>query len=177
VYKELQKKTESLAKRGARSNGEGWQIQSVTNFCLNALVYGFLGFKVLVQRLVTVGENGAGKTTLIKLLMRLFDPTEGRILLNGVDIREIDYRQYLHIFSTVFQDFRFFAFRIADNIVSFKKGGDGSVDGAKDQAKLRDSLVKAGLLEKIESLDKGLDTYLYKLYEEDGVELLAILNQ
>ncbi|MDR1025706.1 MAG: ABC transporter ATP-binding protein/permease [Treponema sp.] len=116
------------------------------------------------ERLAIVGENGAGKTTLIKLLMRLFEPTEGRILLNGVDIREIDYRQYLRLFSSVFQDYKLFAFRIADNITSLK-------DGPADAAKMADSLAKAGLDEKIASLPKGTDTYLYKFYEEDGVEL------
>ncbi|MDR1351790.1 MAG: ABC transporter ATP-binding protein/permease [Treponema sp.] len=116
------------------------------------------------ERLAIVGENGAGKTTLIKLLMRLFEPTEGRILLNGIDIREIDYRQYLGLFSSVFQDYKLFAFRIADNITSFR-------DGPVDTAKMADSLAKAGLDEKIASLPKGTDTYLYKFYEEDGVEL------
>ncbi|MDR1324639.1 MAG: ABC transporter ATP-binding protein/permease [Treponema sp.] len=122
------------------------------------------------ERLAIVGENGAGKTTLIKLLMRLFEPTEGRILLNGIDIREINYRQYLNLFASVFQDFKLFAFRIADNITSLH---DGVVEGEKltNPEKIRECLDKAGLLEKIESLDKGLDTYLYKLYEEDGVEL------
>ncbi|MDR2178286.1 MAG: ATP-binding cassette domain-containing protein [Treponema sp.] len=86
------------------------------------------------ERLAVAGKNGAGKTTLIKLLMRLFEPTEGRITLNGVDIKEIDYRKYLGPFSMLFQDFRFFAFRIADNISSFKEGGEG--EAPIDQAKL-----------------------------------------
>ena len=117
------------------------------------------------ERLAIVGENGAGKTTLIKLLMRLYEPTEGRILLNGVDIREIDYRQYLSLFASVFQDFKLFAFHIVDNVTSFKDGSESNL------RKIRECLDKAGLLEKIDSLNKGLDTYLYKLYEEDGVEL------
>jgi ABC-type multidrug transport system fused ATPase/permease subunit len=122
------------------------------------------------ERLAIVGENGAGKTTLIKLLMRLYEPTEGCIFLNGVDIREIDYRKYLSLFASVFQDFKLFAFRIADNITSLK---DGTEDGGSPAGpqKIRECLDKSGLLEKIESLDKGLETYLYKLYEEDGVEL------
>jgi ABC-type multidrug transport system fused ATPase/permease subunit len=117
------------------------------------------------ERLSIVGENGAGKTTLIKLLMRLYDPTDGRILLHGTDIREIDYRHYLNLFASVFQDFKHFAFRIADNISSLQDGGE------LDREKLRDCLIKAGLNEKIESLEKGVETYLYKLYEPDGVEL------
>jgi ABC-type multidrug transport system fused ATPase/permease subunit len=122
------------------------------------------------ERLAIVGENGAGKTTLIKLLMRLFEPTEGRILLNGIDIKEINYDQYLSLFASVFQDFKLFAFRIADNITSLLDGAEDGVSPAASQ-KIRECLDKAGLLEKIDSLNKGLDTYLYKLYEEDGVEL------
>jgi ABC-type multidrug transport system fused ATPase/permease subunit len=117
------------------------------------------------ERLSLVGENGAGKTTLIKLLMRLYDPTEGRITLNSVDIKDIAYEEYLSLFASVFQDFKLFAFRIADNISSMQDGGE------LDREKLRDSLVKAGLNEKIESLEKGVETYLYRLYEPDGVEL------
>jgi ABC-type multidrug transport system fused ATPase/permease subunit len=116
------------------------------------------------ERLSIVGENGAGKTTLIKLLMRLYEPTGGRILLNGVDIKELDLRKYIGLFASVFQDFKLFAFNIADNISSLAEA-----DGTGD--KIRLCLDKAGLSEKIERLPKGLDTYLYKLYEEDGVEL------
>ena len=123
------------------------------------------------ERLAIVGENGAGKTTLIKLLMRLYEPTEGRILLNGMDIREINYRQYLSLFASVFQDFKLFAFRIADNITSLHNSPEDGFSHADVPQNIRECLDKAGLLEKIESLDKGLDTYLYKLYEEDGVEL------
>ncbi len=57
------------------------------------------------QRLAVVGQNGSGKTTFIKLLCRLYDPTEGQILLNGIDIRKYDYREYMRVFSVVFQDF------------------------------------------------------------------------
>jgi ABC-type multidrug transport system fused ATPase/permease subunit len=117
------------------------------------------------ERLAIVGENGAGKTTLIKLLLRLYDPTEGRILLNGVDIKEIDYTDYLKLFSTVFQDFKIFAFRIADNITALNDGAE------PDREKTEQALKKAGLYDKVASLEKGMDTYLYKLYEEDGVEL------
>lgn len=116
------------------------------------------------ERLSIVGENGAGKTTLVKLLLRLYEPTEGRILLNGIDIREIDYREYFKIFSTVFQDFKLFAFRILDNVTAFN-------DEVHEIADINISLDKAGLSSKVKSLEKGVETYLYKLYEEDGVEL------
>lgn len=116
------------------------------------------------ERLSIVGENGAGKTTLVKLLLRLYEPTEGRILLNGVDIKHIDYKEYLKLFSTVFQDFKLFAFRIIDNVTSL-------VDDSSDLTEVYDILDKSGLLTKIKSLDKETETYLYKIYEEDGIEL------
>jgi ABC-type multidrug transport system fused ATPase/permease subunit len=260
MYRELQRQTEHSLKKFFWVFGISHQVNSLTSFFLNALIYGYLGFKLLVRHLITVGdfslylsaitrfngaiqemidsfitisdngrylkdyfdfleltsryeetgralpqaaanvfafenvsfsypyqtapalknitltiadgerlslvgENGAGKTTLIKLLMRLYDPTEGRITLNGVDIKDIAYKEYLSLFASVFQDFKLFAFRIADNISSLQDGGE------LDREKLRDCLVKAGLNEKIESLEKGVETYLYKLYEPDGVEL------
>ena len=70
------------------------------------------------ERLAIVGMNGSGKTTLIKLLCRLYDPTEGEILLNGVDIRKYDYKEYVSLFSVVFQDFKLFAFRLGENVAA-----------------------------------------------------------
>lgn len=116
------------------------------------------------ERLSIVGENGAGKTTLIKLLLRLYEPTEGRILLNGLDIKQIDHKEYLKLFSTVFQDFKLFAFRILDNVTSLE-------NKVNDITGIYNSLSKAGLTSKINTLDKGIETYIYELYEEDGIEL------
>ena len=65
-----------------------------------------------------LGPNGSGKTTFIKLLCRLYDPTEGEILLNGVDIRKYDYAEYQALFSVVFQDFRLFAFSLGQNVTA-----------------------------------------------------------
>ncbi len=115
------------------------------------------------ERLSIVGENGAGKTTLVKLLLRLYEPTDGRILLNSIDIRQIDYKEYLKLFSTVFQDFKLFAFRILDNVTSLD-------NKTTDISSIYNSLDKAGLSSKINALDKGIETYLYKIYEEDGVD-------
>ena len=70
------------------------------------------------ERLAIVGMNGSGKTTFIKLLCRLYDPTEGEILLNGVDIRKYDYDEYLSIFSVVFQDFKLFSFSLGQNVAA-----------------------------------------------------------
>lgn len=116
------------------------------------------------ERISIVGENGAGKTTFIKLLLRLYEPTEGRILFNGIDIRDIDYQDYQKIFSTVFQDYKLFAFRIIDNITSLE--GNEAV-----KEKVMKCLEKAGLSSKIEKLEHGLDTYLYNIYDEEGIEL------
>lgn len=115
------------------------------------------------EHLSIVGENGAGKTTLVKLLLRLYEPTEGRILLNGVDIKNIDYNDYLKIFSTVFQDFKVFAFTISDNVTAL--GNNSSA------VNVGDCLQRAGLGSKIESLEKGIDTYIHTIFEDDGIEL------
>lgn len=76
-----------------------------------------LKFKV-GEKLAVVGMNGSGKTTFIKLLCRLYDPTEGEILLNGVNIKKYDYNEYLSIFSVAFQDFKLFAFSLGQNIAA-----------------------------------------------------------
>ena len=114
------------------------------------------------QRIAVVGQNGSGKTTFIKLLCRLHDPTEGEIYLNGVDIREYDYKQYLGAFSVVFQDFKLLSFTIGQNI---------SAAANYDAAKAGNCLDKAGFGERMLTLSKGLDTSLYKDFENDGVEI------
>lgn len=114
------------------------------------------------ERLAVVGMNGSGKTTFIKLLCRLYDPTEGEILLNGIDIRKYDYNEYLSIFSVVFQDFKLFSFSLGQNVAA-------SMD--VDKGRAISCLEKAGLGDRLQSLPKGLDTCLYKDFEEDGVEI------
>ena len=114
------------------------------------------------ERLAVVGMNGSGKTTFIKLLCRLYDPTEGEILLNGIDIRKYDYREYMTIFSVVFQDFKIFAFSIAQNVAA-------SLD--YDKAKVESCLVKAGFGERLATLSAGAETYLYKNFDKEGVEI------
>lgn len=114
------------------------------------------------QRLAMVGPNGSGKTTLIKLLCRLYDPTEGEIRLNGIDIRKYDYDAYLRIFSVVFQDFKLFAFPIGQNVAA---------STAYDEARVRDALEKAGFSARLEQTAKGLDTPLYKDYSEEGMNI------
>lgn len=109
-----------------------------------------------------LGPNGSGKTTLIKLLCRLYDPDEGEILLNGINIKKYDYKEYMGIFSVVFQDFKLFSFCLGQNVAA-------GVD--YDREKAGSCLEKAGFAVSTDKLPSGLDTYLYKDYEGDGVEI------
>lgn len=112
-------------------------------------------------KLALVGRNGAGKTTFIKLLCRLYEPTEGRITLNGVDIRKYDEEEYRGLFGVVFQDFKLFAFPVRENITAGFPG---------QEEKIREALCRADADKLVEGMEKKLDTWLYKDYE-DGVEI------
>lgn len=107
------------------------------------------------RRLAIVGENGSGKTTFIKLLCRLYDPQEGQILLNGIDIRKYRYDDYMRIFSVVFQDFQLICQPLGNNVA-------GSL--VYDRERAKDALIDAGFGERLATLEKGLDTMLYKIY-------------
>ncbi len=122
-----------------------------------------VSFKFKVgEKLAIVGLNGSGKTTFIKLLCRLYDPTEGEILLNGVDIRKYDYDEYMSLFSVVFQDFRLFAVSLGQNVAA---------DTQFDKERVYDCLSRAGFDVRESSMPKGLDTPLYKDFDKDGVEI------
>ena len=112
------------------------------------------------ERLAVVGENGSGKTTFIKLLCRLYDPQEGQILLNGIDIRKYNYRDYMDVFSVVFQDFQLLSQPLGANVA-------GRAD--YDEARVLQSLTDAGFGERLASLPDGLDTQLYRDYDGEGV--------
>lgn len=114
------------------------------------------------ERMAIVGQNGSGKTTFIKLLCRLYDPTEGQILLNGIDIRKYNYDEYISVFSMVFQDFKLFSFALGQNVAS-------CVDYDRKRAEI--CLKKAGFEERLNKMPRGLETCLYKDFEEDGVEI------
>ena len=112
------------------------------------------------ETLLIVGENGAGKSTFIKLLCGLYKPTEGKILINGIDISTIDSKEYVKNISAVFQDYKLFALSIADNIDALKDF---------DSNKMDKSLEQVNLLEKVR-LSNGVDTQLYRIFDENGCE-------
>lgn len=114
------------------------------------------------KRLAIVGENGSGKTTFIKLLCRLYDPQEGQILLNGIDIRKYRYDDYMNIFSIVFQDFQLISQPLGANVA-------GSMHYDRDR--VQKALVDAGFGERLANLEKGLDTMIYKSLSADGVDV------
>lgn len=114
------------------------------------------------KRLAIVGENGSGKTTFIKLLCRLYDPQEGQILLNGIDIRKYRYDDYMNIFSVVFQDFQLIAQSLGSNVAGRKE---------YDREKVEKALRDAGFGDRLDTLEQGLDTMLYKDMDENGIEV------
>ncbi|MDR2150454.1 MAG: ABC transporter ATP-binding protein/permease [Spirochaetaceae bacterium] len=116
------------------------------------------------EKLAIVGENGAGKTTLIKLLIRLYKPTEGEILLNGKNIQDYDFDEYVKQISIVFQDFALFAVSLRENI---------TVGRSIDDKEIIAVLERSGFSERLARLEKGLDTTIYKTLDDNGIELSA----
>lgn len=114
------------------------------------------------EKIAIVGENGSGKTTFVKLLCRLYEPTEGEILLNGINIKKYDYLSYLSILSVVFQDFFTLSFTIGQNI---------ACETNYDKEKVINFLDSLDMLPAIENLPSGIDTYLYKDFDNYGVEI------
>ncbi len=120
------------------------------------------------QKLAVVGVNGAGKTSLIKLLTGLYRPTAGTITINDTDTKEIPLTELYTLFSIVFQEIKPFATSIAENVA----GAEGV-----DQNRVWDALSRAGLKDKVQSLERGIDTPLLKIIEDDGLELSGGENQ
>ena len=114
------------------------------------------------KRMAIVGENGSGKSTFIKLLCRLYDPQEGQILLNGIDIRKYEYRDYINLFSIVFQDFQLLAQPLGANVASSCQYSEPRVIQA---------LTDAGFADRLATLPQGLNTMLYRDFAEDGIML------
>ncbi|MDE6816105.1 MAG: ABC transporter ATP-binding protein/permease, partial [Lachnospiraceae bacterium] len=135
------------------------------------------------ERLAVVGENGSGKTTFIKLLCRLYDPTEGVILLNGIDIRKYNYREYLSVFSVVFQDFQLLSVSLGENVAAGSRDGKGTLsfggrrlrhsgkEGGYDRDRVLDCVRMAGLSRWLDAQPEGLDTILYRDLDEKGVKI------
>lgn len=126
-------------------------------------IYKNLSFKISAgKKLAIVCVNGAGKTTLVKLISRLYKPTEGEILLNGINIWKFDAKEYYKILSVVFQNINVFAFTVAENIaLSCEK---------LDENFIYEVARKAGIKEKFDSLKNGLNTNMLKVIDDNGVE-------
>lgn len=114
------------------------------------------------EHLSIVGLNGAGKTTFIKLLCRLYDVTEGEILIDGVNIKEYSEEEYRRLFAVVFQDFQLFAFSLRENI---------ALNSEADDDRIKEVLKQSGLYDDAQKLEHGLDTTLFKSFDEKGTEL------
>ncbi len=119
-------------------------------------------FKItLGEKICIVGANGSGKTTFIKLLTKLYTPTEGEILLDGVNIKEYDYNSYQKLFAPVFQDFCKFNLPIGLNI---------ALEENYDRTRLDDAISRSGMASFMAQLTKGYDTYVGKRIDKEGVE-------
>lgn len=113
------------------------------------------------KKVAILGENGSGKSTFIKLLLRIYEPTEGKITLNGINISDIDYDYYIRLFSTVFQDYKLFSMSLRDNI---------ELNCEKYSFNYDKVFQECGLDNKVKNLNKGIDTYVYKDFEKSGFE-------
>lgn len=131
---------------------------NTTEYVLRHINYRMDGQK----KISIVGENGAGKSTFIKLLMRLYDPTEGEILLNGINIKEIPIQDYYALFSVVFQDYQLIGFNLGEQITS---------SDTFDEEKVLQILSEVQFNHKMENLQKGLATSMLKYFDDQGIEL------
>jgi ATP-binding cassette, subfamily B, bacterial len=116
-------------------------------------------------KIALVGHNGAGKTTLIKLLMRLYDPSYGAVLLNGIPIQEYDVKQYRKMFGAAFQDYQVFSMTIAENVLMREPRDE------TDRELVRQALKKSGVYDKVMSLPQGIDTILTREFDDEGAML------
>ncbi len=123
------------------------------------------------EKIAIVGYNGAGKTTLIKLLMRLYDPSSGRITWNGEDIKDLIPYEYRHRIGVVFQDYQMYAASLAENVVMKDIGENTGTTPDNLRQGIVPALEKAGFGERLESLPKGLDTQITAEFDKDGVNL------
>ena len=125
-----------------------------------------MNFKIETgEKIALVGKNGCGKTTLINLILRIFDPTEGTVLLNGIDIKEYEYEEYLKFFSAVFQDYQLYAVKLCDYI-SF-----GNVKNSENTLKIKQAVTSATADEFIKKSKNGFESKLTTLFDKQGLEL------
>ncbi|MCM1304706.1 MAG: ABC transporter ATP-binding protein/permease [Lachnospiraceae bacterium] len=117
------------------------------------------------EKLAIVGRNGSGKTTMIKLLCRLYDPDEGEILVNGVNIRKFRQEEYVKLFSVVFQDFQLFSLALAENVAASAEYEEKRVERCLEDVGFGERLAK------LKKENEGIRTYLYQDYVDSGVEI------
>lgn len=114
------------------------------------------------EKMALVGRNGSGKTTLIKLLCRLYDPTDGEITLNGINICKYSLEEYMDLFSVVFQDSKLFSFSLAENVAASMN---------YDSQRVIECVNRSGLSDRLKNMPQGIETCLYKDFDDKGVEL------
>ena len=124
-----------------------------------------LSFKIeRGEKIAIVGTNGAGKSTIVKLISGLFEPDQGEILIDGVNVKEFNREEYFKMFATVFQDFKIYALPLIENVI-------GSSYSKEERIKGEECLDKVGLSSLRTDLKKGYDNELLKTVDKDGVDL------
>lgn len=117
------------------------------------------------ERIALVGHNGAGKSTLIKLLMRLYDPDQGQVKLDGRDVRDMKLEAYRSLFCCAFQDFQIYAASLAENVLL------RPLMGGQDERKVERALEQAGLMEAVRAMPRGIHSIMTREFDENGVQL------
>ena len=148
------------AEEGIRFEGVGFRYPDASTWAVRGIDL----FIPKGQSLALVGENGAGKTTLIKLLTRLYEPTEGRVLLDGRDLRDWDEAALRKRVGVIFQDFNQYQLLLRENVAV------GSVEHMADELRVQRAAEQGGARELVAALEKGLDTQLGRWFR-GGVEL------
>lgn len=115
------------------------------------------------ERIALVGHNGAGKTTLIKLIMRLYDPTEGEISLNGINIKELNLKEYRKLIGTTFQDFQIMSMSVLENVLM------KNIENESEREHGIQALKKSGVYDRIANLENREDSILTREFDDNGV--------
>lgn len=161
----------SLPIEKRRDNKFSLEFKNVSFRYPNADEYALknITFKLEIgDRIAIVGRNGSGKTTFIKLLCRLYDPTEGEILVNGIDIRKYNEQEYRRILAVVFQDYHIFSLKVSENVAASQY---------VDSKRVLDAMKKAGLEPLLQKLPSGIDTYIGKEFDANGFKTSGGENQ